>query len=96
MRIKKFEEINETNGPASGKEESTKKGLKGIPLTTDNPMILKPDLDEDDLVDDTTGVADDTSLSDAEIEYDMNTPKPTIDIKKDSRKKLKKFNELKE
>lgn len=44
--IKKF---NESNGPTSGKEESLIKGLKGIPLTTENPMITQPKKDDIDI-----------------------------------------------
>ena len=87
-RIKRYNELNETNGPAYGKQETTIKGLKGIPLTTENPMITTPkplDIDDDDI-----------SFSDEEINIEMEEPKPPIDrIKKRYKmKRTKKFQEM--
>jgi len=86
MRIKKF---NETNGPAYGKEETTKRGLKFMPLTTDNPMIIDPkpaddENDENDSIDDKT-----TSI-------EMDDPQPVLDRKKKEkiRKRIKTFKEI--
>lgn len=80
-RIKLF---NETNGPAYGKELTTKKGLKGIPLTTENPTIIVEEPFDDSIPD------EDNTLEDEE-------PKKIKQIKKPiSMKRLKNFRELTE
>jgi hypothetical protein len=88
MKVKRFDDLYETNGPASGKKETTIKGLKGIPLTTDNPIITDPTPSE---IDD-----EDITFSDEDISIEMEEPKPPIDrIKtKYKMKRTKRFEEM--
>lgn len=91
--IKRF---NESNGPAYGKEETTKKGLKFMPLTTDNPVITDPLPSEDD-EDINDGDDGDTSFSDKYSEFEIKIPKRIIDknIKKRKiMKRTKRFEDL--
>lgn len=88
--MKRIKRYNESNGPAYGKEETTKRGLKGIPLTTDNPMIIDietPEMDDED-----------TSFNDEDIEIEMEEPKPEIDKnnKPIKMRRTKKFEEIHE
>ena len=87
-RTKRYSELYETNGPASGKKETTIKGLKGIPLTTDNPIITDPtpsDIDDDD-----------TSFSDEEITIELEEPKPPIDRENTIYRKMKRTKKFEE
>ena len=40
MYVKRFHQLFEVNGPQPGKEESTKRGLRFTPVTTDNPTMF--------------------------------------------------------
>ena len=88
MLIKKY---NETNGPAYGKEETTKKGLKGIPMTTENPTIFDPvPEDEDELKDEDT-------FNDEDISIEMDEPSPTVVKKKNKKmRRIKTFEQMNE
>jgi hypothetical protein len=78
-RIKKF---NETNGPAYGKEETTKKGLVFMPLDTDNPTLLVKD-EFDDSIPNEDNMLDDNENK-IKIKKDKNIEKV---------KRTKKFKE---
>lgn len=58
-RIKKF---NESNGPAYGKEETTKKGLVFMPLDTNNPTLLYRDDFDDSIPNEDNMLDDDEKL----------------------------------
>jgi len=78
-RIRKF---NETNGPAYGKEETTKRGLKGIPLTSENPTMVDNDTFDDSIPNEDNMIDEDEPI--------------TIQKKKKYKavKRTKKFKEL--
>ena len=78
-RIKKY---NESNGPASGKQETTKKGLKFMPLTTENPTLY-----DDEYFDDS--IPDEDNIIDDEDE-----PQEIKKIKKPKVMKTKRFEEM--
>jgi len=82
-RIRKF---NETNGPAYGKQETTKKGLKGIPLTTENPTIIEEEPFDDSIPNEDNTLEDD----DNEIRIIKQLKKPN------KNKRLKNFKEVTE
>ena len=70
--MKRIKRYNETNGPAYGKEETTKRGLKFTPLTTINPMITDI-VEEPDNEDEEAKVFSDEEISiEMEEEFDVN------------------------
>ncbi len=88
-RIKKYNDLVETNGPAYGKEETTKKGLKFTPVTTDNPTILdiKPTDDEE---------IKDGTFSDDETSIEMDEPTPVTKKKKTPKRNMRRIKNYKE
>jgi len=83
--MKRILKFNETNGPAYGKQETTKKGLKGIPLTTENPTIIVEEPFDDSIPNEDNIIDDDGNEEPQEIEQ---IKKPV------SMKRLKNFREL--
>jgi len=80
--MKRILKYNETNGPAYGKEETTKRGLKGIPLTTDNPTIIE-EIPFDDSIPNEDNIID-----------DEDEPQEIKKIKKPKVMKTKRFEEM--
>lgn len=89
--MKNFKKFNETLGPASGKKDNLIQNLKGIPLTTDNPMII-------DIVKDKES-SKQNNIDDIEIEMEETlVEEPKVFVNKNKKpkkmKRTKKFEEI--
>jgi len=111
-RLKRYNDLYETNGPAYGKQETTKRGLKGIPMTTDNPTIIDPNISK--VNNDNDGelsmeeeepkpvIGDDgTRISEEEMSIVMDAPKVVMDRRKmktrnKTMKRIKTFEQMNE